>query len=170
MITPEIAGLPEPTTARSPQIATRRHTIAGMRVAVVALLFLGLAATLARAAPPELKPPVIHEPFTPLPCPTHPTTTLAEEGCAERAIVVGDRAINAQARVIFRLLGSRSVRLAFVQGEHAWLSYRRRSCSAEASAYGGGSLQSVAYATCTVHRNKTHLADLVAMRKSLSHR
>jgi uncharacterized protein YecT (DUF1311 family) len=139
-----------------------------MRIALAALLFLGIVASVAQAAA-VLKPPVIHEPFTPLPCPAHPETTLAEEGCSERVILVGDRAINGEAKVIFGLLGSPGARQAFVQGERAWLSYRRTSCSAEASAYAGGSFQPVAYASCTIARNRTHLADLVAMRRSLSH-
>jgi uncharacterized protein YecT (DUF1311 family) len=138
-----------------------------MRVGLAALLFFGVAAALAQASP-GLKPPVTHETFTTLPCPAHPTTTIAEEGCAEKAILVGDHAINTQTKVIFGLLRSTTARASFVRGEKAWLSYRRTSCSAEASVYTGGSLEPVAYALCTVGRNKTHLADLVAMRKSLS--
>lgn len=139
-----------------------------MRVTLVTLLLFGLAATVAQASP-GLKAPVIHETFTTLPCPAHPQTTLAEEGCAEKAILVGDRAINTQAKAIFGLLRTTAARASFVRGEQAWLSYRRTSCSAEASFYDGGSLEPVAFASCAVGRNKTHLADLLAMRKSLSH-
>jgi uncharacterized protein YecT (DUF1311 family) len=131
---------------------------------------LGLVALIAAAWTTGgiLNPPVIHEPFTQLPCPAHPTTTLAMEGCYEKAIVVTDQKINTQARAIFNLLRSRYARLTFVQGEQSWLRYRHDSCAAESSAYAGGTLAPVSAAICILNRSKAHLADLVAMRKVLS--
>jgi uncharacterized protein YecT (DUF1311 family) len=114
-----------------------------------------------------LEPPVIHEPFTQLPCPAHPKTTLAMEGCYEQAIVRTDRKIDAQARVIFRLLRLHAVRVTFVQGERSWLVYRHDSCAAASSHFAGGSFAPVFAATCMLDRSKAHLRDLVAMRKTL---
>jgi uncharacterized protein YecT (DUF1311 family) len=116
----------------------------------------------------NLKPPVIREAFTPLRCPAHPQTTLALEGCAEKAILTTDRAINSQVKTIFGLLHTPAARLSFVQGEQSWLRYRRTSCAAQVSNYAGGSIQPVVYADCIASRNKTHLADLAAIRKTLS--
>ena len=126
-----------------------------MRVALaVAVLAIGL------------KPPVIHETFTPLPCPMHPQSTLDSEGCLERAILQGDRQIDAQAKAIFSLLRP-DARAGFVRSERAWLAYRRASCLAEASKYAGGTLTGIVDASCTVSRNKTHLQDLRELRKTL---
>jgi uncharacterized protein YecT (DUF1311 family) len=61
-----------------------------------------------------------------------------------------------------------SVRATFVQGERSWLRYRRQSCAAEASRFAGGTAHGVAFLTCTVQRNKAHVADLAAMRKTLA--
>ena len=113
-------------------------------------------------------PPVIHEPFHALPCPIHPDTTIDVEGCQEHRILRTDRAIDTQVRLIFRRLRTRAVRASFVAGERNWLHYRRQSCSAEASFYAGGTMEPVAYLTCSLRRNKSHLADLVAMRKALT--
>jgi uncharacterized protein YecT (DUF1311 family) len=128
---------------------------------------LGLVALLAGAAVAP-QPPVIHEVFTQLPCPAHPVSTLAMEGCYEKAIVNTDRKINTQAKAIFKLLPSDSARFTFVRGERSWLQYRQASCSAQASRYSGGSFAPVAAAACILDRSKAHLRELVAMRKALS--
>src|SRR2546430_13876292 len=101
---------------------------------------LFVTATLAMPTGGVPKPPVIHEVFTQLPCPPHPMSTLAMEGCYEKAIVRTDRKIDAEAKMIFGLLRSRDARLTFVRGERAWLQYRQASCSAQASKYAGGTL------------------------------
>jgi uncharacterized protein YecT (DUF1311 family) len=117
-----------------------------------------------------LKPLVIRDVLTPLPCPKDPQTTVALEGCAERAILSTDRKINAQAKVIFRLLRSPRTRVTFDQGEEAWLEYRGSSCTAEASFYDGGSAQPVVNGNCIAARNRTHLRDLAAVKATLSQR
>src|SRR4051794_23361753 len=94
---------------------------------------------LAVAATGGLKPPVIHETFTPLPCPKHQVSTLDIEGCLEQQILKSDRQIDARAAAIFKLLRP-DARAGFVRGEHSWLAYRRASCLAEASKYAGGTL------------------------------
>jgi uncharacterized protein YecT (DUF1311 family) len=115
-----------------------------------------------------IAPPVIHEPFTALPCPLHPDTTVDVVGCQEHRVLRTDRAIDAQVRTIFGLLRTESRRSAFADGERSWLHYRRQSCSAEASRLVGGSGHAVALLSCELRRNTTHLADLTAMRKALA--
>ena len=110
---------------------------------------------------------MIRELFTPLPCPADPQTTLGLEGCAEKAILRTDRAIDSQVKVVFGLLGSKSARLSFVTGEESWVRYRDASCTAEVSNYAGGSIEPVVYGDCIAARNETHLTDLTGMRKAL---
>lgn len=126
-------------------------------------MVLALVAVLAGST---LKPPVIHEVFTPLPCPMHPGTTLGLEGCAEQSILKSDRTINADAKAIFNLLAP-SARAGFVSGERAWLRYRSLSCEAEASKDAGGTLAGVVEANCAAMRNHAHVTDLKATLRSL---
>lgn len=126
----------------------------------------GILASLVTAA--AIAPPVIREPFTALPCPLHPDTTIDVIGCQEHRVLRTDRAINTQVGAIFRLLRTDAARSSFVAGERSWLQYRRQSCSVEASKFAGGSEQPVALLTCTLQRNTSHLADLKAMRRTLA--
>jgi uncharacterized protein YecT (DUF1311 family) len=126
----------------------------------------GMLVSLVAAA--AVAPPVIHEPFTALPCPLHPDTTIDVVGCQEHRVLRSDRAIDGQVAAILGLLRTESARASFVAGERSWLQYRRRSCSAEASHVAGGSLHPVAVLTCTLQRNRSHLADLTSMRKILA--
>lgn len=112
-------------------------------------------------------PPVIHEPFTALPCPIHPDTAIDVEGCQEVRVLRTDRAIDAEVGRIFRLLRTEDARSSLVKSERSWLHHRRQSCLAEAARFTGGTARAVGFLNCTLRRNKTHLADLVAMRKSL---
>jgi uncharacterized protein YecT (DUF1311 family) len=130
-------------------------------------LAIGTAALVGAPAAAALAPPVIREPWTPLPCPSHPRSSIEIEGCLEKAITRSDRRIDRSAARIFQLLRFRSDRLAFVQGERAWLHYRRRSCSAEASVYRGGSAEPIAFLSCEKRRNSTHIADLAEMERTL---
>jgi uncharacterized protein YecT (DUF1311 family) len=114
------------------------------------------------------KPPVIHEPFTALPCPIHPDTSIDVEGCQEVRVLRTDRAIDREVAKIFRLLPpTQGARSKFVDGEQSWLHYRRQSCLAESSRFQGGTAQPVAFLNCSLRRNRSHLAELVAMRKAL---
>jgi uncharacterized protein YecT (DUF1311 family) len=110
--------------------------------------------------------PVIKEPFTRLPCPKHPSTTLQLEGCAEKAILGTDAKINSRVAAIYASLSS-GARAKFASSESTWLKYRRSSCDAQASKYAGGTFEPVAYARCEVTRNKRHLADLSDFAKNL---
>jgi uncharacterized protein YecT (DUF1311 family) len=140
-----------------------------MRFASIAALLVTVAAVSAAAAR-AAAPPVIHEPFTPRPCPAHAVTTVELTACAEQGVLKSDRAIDARARRIFGLLRSQAARASFVRGEQAWLRYRRASCSAESSGYAGGSGQPLVFATCERHRNATHLGDLADSERALRHR
>lgn len=113
-----------------------------------------------------LKPPVIHEVFTPLPCPKHPSSTLGYEGCAERQILATDTKIDAKARAIFFKLAARE-RAGFARSEHEWLAYRKDTCAAEASKYAGGTLTGVIDAQCQAARSKAHLGELAELLKTL---
>ena len=134
----------------------------------LALIICGtVAAVLVAIAAAAVRPPVIKEPWTPLPCPKEPATTIEMEACLERAIVRSDRRIDAKAATVFSLIRHGSDRAAFLQGEQAWLRYRRRSCAATASVYRGGSAEPVAYLDCEKNRNMRHLADLVETERVL---
>ena len=110
---------------------------------------------------------MIHESWTPLPCPAHPHTTVALEGCGERAVTESDHTIDRLAAAIFHLIDNTSDRKAFVSGELSWLSYRRNSCRAAASSSSGGSNEPVAFVLCEKRVNRQHIADLRADEKDL---
>jgi len=84
-----------------------------------------------------------------------------------REVLRGDRAIDASAAAIFRLLRTTVAKTSFVQSERAWLRYRRASCSAQASEYAGGTAEPVAFIDCEASRNRRHLADLAELRRAL---
>ena len=115
-------------------------------------------------------PPVIQETWTPLPCPARPLSSLPTVeivACLERAVIRSDRRINTKVATIFRLLRRKSDRSAFVDGEQAWLRYRRQSCRAVASKYEGGSAQPILFLDCQKRRNAQHLVDLRDMERTL---
>jgi uncharacterized protein YecT (DUF1311 family) len=136
-------------------------------VVVIAVLGAVAYSAPAAAAPGS---PVIRESFTVLPCPVDPVSTLALEGCAEKALLGSDRAINARSRRIFGLLRSNVARDDFVRGEQSWLDYRRSSCAAESSKYAEGSLEPVAFAHCEQSRNRAHLLELGELEHTLAQR
>jgi len=118
-------------------------------------------------------PPVIEETFTPLDCPAGRAareTTLGAEGCLERSILRTDAKINRRVRTIFRLLSDRGAKRRFVAGERAWHTYRQKVCEGEADIYRGGSAEPVAFASCELERNRTHLRELGAFELVLRRR
>ena len=122
------------------------------------------------AATATLKPPVIKESFTLLPCPKNPQSTLDLEGCAEHRILRTDAAINARVKTIFVLLGrDRTVaaQARFVRGERAWLAYRRAVCDSRSDVFEGGTLAGLAAANCVADANVAHLKDLRAFERAL---
>jgi uncharacterized protein YecT (DUF1311 family) len=134
-----------------------------VRIGVVVALCL-LAAGVAQAA---LSPPVIREPWTRQRCPAHPQSTVEIESCLERSVLASDQRINAHVAIIFRLIATSADRTTFVQGERAWLRYRRSSCRATASKFRGGSAEPIAYLDCEKSRNARHLADLADSERVL---
>jgi uncharacterized protein YecT (DUF1311 family) len=127
-----------------------------------------LAAVLASAGwSAGTTPPVIREPFIPLPCPMHPASTIEIEGCQERALLASDRSLNVLLRKIFvKLRGG--ARPGFGQSEAAWLAYRRRSCMAESSPAVGGTANSIEFLACEVQRDETHGTDLGRLLAAVS--
>jgi uncharacterized protein YecT (DUF1311 family) len=142
-------------------LAARSMTLMRLGTAAAVVLATLAAAACGQAAAPS--PPVIHEPFTPLPCPKHAVTTVGMEGCVEESILRSDKRINALVRTIFSSLPV-SNRAIFAQSERSWLRYRQGSCDTAASGYAGGSIQPVFFGECLASRNATHLKDLAQLR------
>jgi uncharacterized protein YecT (DUF1311 family) len=115
-----------------------------------------------------IAPPPIHETFTLLPCPAHQVSNVDMEGCGEHVVVRTDRQIDGLVRTIYGLLRTKDGRTAFVRSEAFWLDYRRTSCTADASAYTGGTLLPVEYIWCLGTRNRTHIGELQALRTFLA--
>jgi uncharacterized protein YecT (DUF1311 family) len=95
-------------------------------------------------------------------------STLDIEGCSERTILRTDAQIDRLVRTIHGLLRTADGKRALVRSEAAWLAYRRLSCEAEASRFAGGTLAGVEAAGCEVARNRTHLRELGALKKTLT--
>jgi uncharacterized protein YecT (DUF1311 family) len=134
-----------------------------------ALIVASALVVVAAASAATVGPPVIREPWTQLPCPTHPSSTIEIEGCLERDVTRSDRRIDTMAATVFHLIKRPTDRAAFVSAEHSWLQYRRRSCSAAASLYHGGSAEPIAYLNCQKSRNVRHVADLSDSERILRH-
>jgi uncharacterized protein YecT (DUF1311 family) len=139
-------------------------------VKLATLIATALAAAASASASIALAPPVIHEPWTPLDCPPHPSSTIAIEGCLERAVSRSDRVIDEKAATVFHLIKREHDRATFVSGEQSWLSYRRRTCTAVASADRGGTAEPIAFLSCEKRLNARHIVDLAAAAQVLRHR
>lgn len=140
-----------------------------MKLAALITAALAAAASASASASVALAPPVIHEPWTPLACPAHPSSTIAIEGCLERAVSRSDRVIDEKAATVFRLIRREQDRATFVSGEQSWLNYRRRSCTAVASVNRGGTAEPIAFLSCEKRLNARHIVDLAAAAQVLRH-
>jgi uncharacterized protein YecT (DUF1311 family) len=118
----------------------------------------------------KLSPPVIREPFTPLPCSGQPNArnTLQQEGCAEQQILRTDGQINALAKSVFSLLPDSAARRRFDKASSAWLAYRRADCLSVSDVFEGGTQAPVLYALCEAARNAQRLKDLRAFKRDLT--
>jgi uncharacterized protein YecT (DUF1311 family) len=125
-------------------------------IVVTGTLLVGGAASGASAS--TLKPPVITEPFTPLPC--HHRTTIGLEGCTEGQLLSGDRRINEEVRLLFGAMPTVSQRRAFVAVENEWLAYREADCSTVSAIFQGGTIAPVEFALCEVREDNARSADL----------
>jgi uncharacterized protein YecT (DUF1311 family) len=134
----------------------------------VVLIATSAAADAARspgqARPAGLSPPVIREPFTPLPCTGAPghRTTLQMEGCAEQQILSSDKQIDALNTAIFGRLFDAAARRRFIVGHNAWLAYRHAYCRSASDVFEGGTEAGVVDATCTATVNSQHVKNLKA--------
>jgi uncharacterized protein YecT (DUF1311 family) len=137
-----------------------------MKLLIAAVALLAGATLIAADAHADraavLKPPVIHEPFTLLPCPSRPQSTLDREGCAEHRIVRLDRQIDATARTIFARLADANAKQDFIAAQTAWLAYRRADCQSVSDKFEGGTEAGVLAATCTADRSVERLKDVKA--------
>ena len=143
----------------------RLHRI--LLAACGAASFALCAGPASQSAAASLSAPTIREKFTLLPCPSKPTTTVQIEGCAEHRVVAIDRRIDALNVRVFAKL-SKSGRGEFTMTNADWVQYRDSACATEASIYGGGSIQPVAYATCLASIDGSHVVELKRMLIALS--
>ena len=134
-------------------------------IALAALALAGLASPALGAG--ALKPYVVREAFTPLPC--SPDTTTGREGCAEQQIVKTDKTINSLSRAIFPALPSRSARQDYNAAQRAWVAFRHTDCLSVSDKYQGGTESNVLFAQCEVTRNRDRITELKAFRYTLTH-
>ena len=110
--------------------------------------------------------PVVTEDFKPvLPC--NQNTTIGQEGCGEREVLVADKELNADVKIIFDLLGKASDR-AFVTAQTTWATYRTEDCTSQADVYQGGTEMPVAYVYCLASDDTSRRADLKAFFAGLT--
>jgi uncharacterized protein YecT (DUF1311 family) len=122
------------------------------------IVTLSCLAPSAALATTKLRPPVITEDFTPLPC--HKNTTLGMEGCAESRLLSADQRLNEQVAVVFELYRTDGEKLDFVKAEKLWFTYRVSDCQSFAAIFEGGSIAPLDYAECEVHDDQSRGADL----------
>ena len=142
---------------------------------VTAIAATGFAATRAGGASPaasvvRLKPVVIHETFTPLPCSGAPghRTTLQMEGCAEKQILRTDTQIDLLEAQIFPILFDNRARRDLNAAQHAWLNYRKADCLSMSDLFEGGTEAGVVDAQCEANRNGQRVKDLRAFHRDLT--
>jgi uncharacterized protein YecT (DUF1311 family) len=148
------------------------------RLSSFAILAVTASVALAASAPAgasgghiaKLAPPVIHEPFTPMPCSGKPgnRSTLQEEGCAEQQILHSDKQIDALNQKIFNALHTTSARRDLLAGHRAWLAYRKSYCLSVSDVFQGGTLAGVVDADCVATVNGQHVTNLKTFLKDLT--
>lgn len=118
----------------------------------------------------KLAPPVMHEPFTPMPCSGKPgnRSTLQEEGCAEQQILHSDKQIDSLNQKIFNALHTTSARRDLIAGHRAWLAYRKGYCLSVSDVFQGGTLAGVVDADCIATVNGQHVSNLRTFLKDLT--
>jgi len=123
----------------------------------VLLSACGSAETSSSSVPSGLRPPVITEAFTLLPC--SQKNNIGIEGCAEHQAITADKRIDSQLALLFTILDERQKR-TLVRAERAWLTYRRADCGSTAALFYGGSVAPVEFGSCLVsddHEYSAHL-------------
>jgi uncharacterized protein YecT (DUF1311 family) len=119
-------------------------------------------ATAANAGAATLRPPVVKETFTPLPCSGAPAhrSTLQMEGCAERQVLARDRTINRLNASVFGSLSTTSAKRAFIASNTQWLRFRGSFCRTAGQRFAGGTELPVVVARCLARLDAGHIADL----------
>lgn len=135
------------------------------------LAALALGACVGTAAAAGLPgPPVIHELFTLLPCPSSPSkrdSTIGIEGCQEHTIVESDSKIDALAKAVFVRFGEPVTRRRFIAAEAVWFAYRQAFCESESEIFRGGSAAVDEFGACAVSVDAQHVKDLTEFDKAL---
>ena len=141
-------------------------------VAAAALMAVPTSANALSRHPDGIHPasaesaPVVTEDFKPvLPC--NQNTTIGQEGCGEHEVLVADKELNADLKIIFDLLGKAS-RGPFVTAQTTWATYRIEDCTSQADIYQGGTEMPVAYVYCLASDDTSRRADLKAFFASLT--
>jgi uncharacterized protein YecT (DUF1311 family) len=148
-----------------------RHRLAVLAVtAATVALATSASAGASGGHAARLAPPVIHEPFTPMPCTGRPgnRTTLQQEACSEQQILRSDKQINALNVKIFNALPSTSARRDLIAGHRAWLAYRKSYCLSVSDVFQGGTLAGVVDADCVATVNGQHVTNLRTFLKDLT--
>jgi uncharacterized protein YecT (DUF1311 family) len=145
-------------------------TAAALAVTAAAPIAVTQAGATTPAHAARLKPVVIHESLTPLPCSGTPghRTTLQTEGCAEKQILKSDAQLNQLAAAIFPLLGDDRARRDFNAAQRAWLGYRRADCLSMSDLFEGGTEGGALDAQCVASRNTQRLKDLRSFHGDLT--
>jgi uncharacterized protein YecT (DUF1311 family) len=128
------------------------------KVILVSGVVLAGAGASDAASAATLTPPVITEPFTPLPC--HRGTTLGLQGCAEGQLLSADRRINEQVKLLVEVIATAHQKRSFVAVEKEWLRYRTADCSTVSALFQGGTIAPVEYALCEVRDDEARSTDL----------
>jgi len=136
----------------------------GARVVISAVGNPAAAASLANRAP-TIKPPVITEAFTLLPC--DQDSTIGMEGCAEHQLVAADKRIDKEVALLFAVLRDNAARRRLVQAQSAWFAYRQADARSHADIYEGGSESGVVSLTCAVNDDKARSTDLYGFFRGL---
>jgi uncharacterized protein YecT (DUF1311 family) len=105
-----------------------------------------------------MKPPVITESFTLLPC--NKGSTIGTEGCEEHQLVTADKRIDREVSVLFALLHDDAARSRLVRAETAWFAYRQADSASQADIYEGGSESAVVAVLCATNDDKARSTDL----------
>jgi uncharacterized protein YecT (DUF1311 family) len=136
----------------------RIHPARLIPVVLAALAVIPATATAAG----QLKPPVVKEKFTPLPCKGTPShrTTIEMLGCAERQILASDKTINRLNQRVFETLTTNRAKARFISSNTSWVSFRGSWCATAGARFAGGTEQPVLVATCTASLNTEHVNDL----------
>jgi uncharacterized protein YecT (DUF1311 family) len=130
--------------------------------------FLGASCVLGSVAGAitTVKPPVISEHFTLLPC--NKNTTLGMEGCAEVQLLRADKRLNQQVAIIFDLFRAKGQKLEFVKAENSWFTYRGEDCESFSDIFQGGSIAPVDYANCEAQDDMARSTDLHSFYEELT--